>query len=420
MRSVTLPSFLAIHRWPLVVWFSGIGIVFLIRFPVQFVLQRPFLMDFELFRAIAIRILDGQGAHLYDPTGSAQSLFKYAPCWALFMIPFGWLSSQTGAIAWGVLTTAWLLLTCRLADRLCRLMHLRPLPFLAVPAIVLLVRPLLEEFSLGQTNLLWGMLVGTGLFFELTHRRWRAAACLALAISLKLPAMLFLVYFAIRKSWKLVGRTLVLLALINGASAALLFPADPLALFRAWLRVLASSGPDRAFEIGSQSFLALMGRLLRHDGYGVNLFSLSTSMVTLVAGLCQFILFGGLVASRRRLAEPTRTILDGALLAVFMVLFSPTCWVATYTATLFAVIICLAVFLQSPGIRRNGSVLVGILLTVVFSALTSAKVWHALGIRSFRGESYVYLVLMILPLFGLSLAWTLWRQRRVLARGAPA
>ena len=110
-------------------------------------------------------------------------------------------------------------------------------------------------------------------------------------------------------------------------------------------------------------------------------------------------------------------ILDGALLAVSMVLCSPTCWVATYTAALFAVFVAIAWFTAEPRTACHSPPLVlGMLAMGIFSALTSAKVWHALGVRYFRGESYVYLVLMILPLFGLSVAWSLWHQRRLTVR----
>jgi len=50
----------------------------------------------------------------------------------------------------------------------------------------------------------------------------------------------------------------------------------------------------------------------------------------------------------------------------------------------------------------------------VFSALMNAKLWHALGVKVWKGESYVYLVFMIPTWLGLSLVWSLWHQRRLL------
>ena len=403
------------------VWLAGLGVVLLVRFPVNFLLHPPFLMDFDLFHTIALRILQGDAVHLYEPAGSPQSLFKYAPSWALLIAPFGWVSGHAGAVLWSSLTVIWLLLTCWIADRLCRLIGLTPKPFLAVAAVLLLVRPLISEFTLGQTNLLWGMLVAGFLFFEVTRRPWWAAICLALAISLKLPAALFVVYLALRRSWKLVSQVILCGAAINGVAALVLLPPHPTLLFSSWLRVLMISGPDRAFEIGSQSLLALLGRLLRNDGYGLNLLVVPDSTVVLLALLGQAVLFGALFFPRRlALPDTTRTVVDGALLAVLMALFSPTCWMATYNASLFSVFLAVALFTARPQTTlRSLSLAVGAAAVVLCSLLTHAKVWHALGVRAFKGESYVYLVLMILPLLGLSVTWYLWHQRLAIAHQSP-
>ena len=215
-----------------------------------------------------------------------------------------------------------------------------------------------------------------------------------------------------------IGRTLTCLAVLNAAAALVLLPHDPLRLFSSWLRVLLISGPDRAFEIGSQSFLALAGRLLRHDGYGLNIASLPNPAVALVAIGAELAIFSSLFVPKSVVrASPTREVWDAALLMTFMVLFSPTCWIATYSAMFFAVFLAVALVLDRPRVTlRSAPLALSTAAIVILSALMSAKVWRLLGIRSFRSESYVYLVLMILPCFGLAVAWCVWHQRRVAAR----
>ncbi len=375
-------------------------------------------MDFELYRHAALRILDGDAARLYAPFETEQSLFKYAPFWALCWTPLGYLPSQLGSVLWSSLTVVWVLATCWMSHRLCLLANLRSTSALAIPTVLLIVRAITEEFLQGQTNMLWGMLIAGFLLGAATQRRWRAACCLALAISLKLPALVFLPYLAIRRSWALLARVAICGVALNLLAAALLLPSQPFQLFHDWAQTLIRSGPDRAFEIGNQSLLALMGRLLRNDGYGFNVLALSNSAVVAASALVLVALFSSLFAPHAvRLSQPRRIVLDGALLTVLMVLFSPTCWVATYTALFCPMFMALALFLQDPrSTWRSLPLVTGAVATSAFSLMTSAKFWRFVGVRHINGESYVYLVLMTLPLFGLSLAWYLWHQRALLAR----
>jgi hypothetical protein len=100
---------------------------------------------------------------------------------------------------------------------------------------------------------------------------------------------------------------------------------------------------------------------------------------------------------------------------VFMAIFSPSCWVATYSVLLTPLILCVALLAARPAaVIRDPALACGAVAFGLCTALTHSKVWRAIGIPTFKGESYVYLVLMILPLLGLSLAWLLWRARRYL------
>ncbi|MBI4342075.1 MAG: DUF2029 domain-containing protein [Candidatus Omnitrophica bacterium] len=418
MLRTTLRTALSPWQWPLSTWLLLLGMVLAVRFPLKFLVDQAFLMDFDLFHTIAQRVLSHQAITLYDQADTPQAVFKYAPLWALAWTPLGWLSSHAGAVAWSTLTAGFLLGTCWTADRLCRTLGLSPAGFVAPLAVLLLVRPLTAEFLNGQVNVLWGLLVLVCLLAEAARRPWLAALSLASAISLKLPALLFLLYLAARRRWASAGRTLLLLVALNLVAAWALVPSRPLALLAAWQRTLLATGPDRAFEIGSQSLLALLGRLLRADGYGFNVLALPDGAVAAVAALVSLALFAAVcLPPARGTPDPLRTLLDGALLNVFMVLFSPTCWVATYSALLFPVFVAIALFSSQPrAVWRRPSLTLGALAGLLFSALTHAKVWRFLGVRAIKGETYVFEVLMILPLFGLSLAWCLWHQRRWLAR----
>ena len=384
-----------------------------LRFPVNFTLYPPFLMDFETYRYTALRVREGKAAQLYEPTTSERMVFKYAPCWAVAVAPLGWLSDHAGGVLWSCFNVLWLLLTCWMSERLCRLIGLHAPPFLAIVAVLSLVRPITSEYLLGQADLLWGVLLVAFLYCEAVARPWWAALWLALAISLKLPALLWIPYLLLMRRAPVVLRTAAWLLALNVAAAWLLVPAAPLSLFAAWHHALVTSGMTYAFDISNQSLMALAGRLLRHDPYGLNLLVLPDRAVAFITVAIQALLFGALVFSRP--TSTRRLVLDGALLMVFMVLFSPSAWLATYSALLFPSALTLALFFQQPRLlTRRFSVALGAAGLLVFSILMNAKFWHALGIKAWKGESYVYLVFMIPTWLGLSLAWSLWHQRRAL------
>ena len=167
--------------------------------------------------------------------------------------------------------------------------------------------------------------------------------------------------------------------------------------------------------------MALLGRLLRNDGYGLNILSLPDHAVLLIALCVQAALFVTLFFPRPpHEPERLRWMIDGALLMVSMVLFSPTCWIATYNALLLPVCLALALLYNRPRTAWTCPPLAATTLACgLLSLMTHAKFWRALGISHIKGESYVYLVLMILPWFGLSLFATLWWQRYVSLRPLP-
>ncbi len=397
--------------WPAWAWLLGLAAVLLIRFPVKFLFSPPFLMDFEVYRTVAQRVMHGAGAQLYNPTTTDVMLFKYAPCWALLWAPLAWLPGHAAAVLWAALTVLWLVLACAQAAQLCAAAGL-PVPgWLAIPVVLLLVRPVTAEFSNGQVDILWALLVLTSLTAQLRGRPWSAAAALALALSLKLPAAVFLAYLAARRSWGAVGRVCLLVATANIASSLFLAPDQPLRLMTQWITTLSASGASRAFEIGNQSLLSLAGRFLTADGYRLNIAALSPRDVTLVWLALSTALFG-LIVIGPKLQPRRRLAFDGALLTILMVVSSPTCWIATYSALLLpaAVLICVLVGLRGTARTHLPSLLVAGLL-VVLSVMTHGSFWRAVGIHYLRNESYVYLVLMILPWFGVALFAFLWRHR---------
>ncbi len=420
-RAAAVCARLAPWRWPAWAWLALMAVVFTLRFPVNFALYPPFLMDFEVYRAIARRVLEGHALHLYDPTTSERMIFKYAPIWAVLMTPLGWLSVHAGGIAWALVCVVALIVTSWAADRLCRRIVLNPPGWLAPASIGLLVRPLTSGFLLGQSDVVWAALVAMFLRYDDQDRPWRASLWLALAMSLKLPALLFLPYLVVRRRWAMLTRVFAWLAGLNVAAAILLVPYDPMALFVQWQRALRTNASAYAFDIGNQSLLAMAGRLLRADGYGFNVLALNDAAVTWITLAVQAGLFALLLWWPWRGEDHLRRLLDGSVLMVFMAVFSPSCWVATYGVLLLPTCVALALAIARPWrLWRRLAVTLGLLAVVACSVMTHSNFWRAIGMRQIKGETYVYLVLMVLPALGLALVWCLWCQRQAVGRTQPS
>ena len=398
---------------------SGLALTLLLRFPGNFLVWPPYLMDLDVYRAVADRLLHGDALRLYDPTTSELMPFKYAPCWALLWMPLAWLSSHATAVVWATLTVLWLILACWGSLRLCQRAGLGTPPWVSAAVVSVLVRSITAEFLNGQVDLLWALLViGFFVWHHSATRPWLAAGSLAFAIALKLPALIVLAYLVVRRHWHTVARVLALLLATNLGTSFLLAPAHPFVLFARWLHVLQSSGVSRAFEIGNQTLFSLIARFFSADAYRLNLLDLSTPAVFLIGFLVFTLLFWLIVRSPR--PQPHRCaqwLWDGALLTTLMVLCSPTAWVATYSALLLPVVVAIAAIATYPRlVWRDVPSRILMALAVMLSVMTHSSFWKALGIRYLRGESYVFLVLMILPFFALMLFSLLLRQRALLAR----
>ena len=393
--------------------FVLLGLALLLRYPVNFLLHRPFLMDFEVYRAIAQRLLQGEGARLYQPTSSTMMVFKYAPIWALIWMPLGRLSDHAAAVAWTFLGVLALLATLLMCSRLCRRFGIRYHPLTAVATVLILVRPLAEEMGNGQVNLLWGCLAASFVLAAVANRPWRAAAALAGAILLKLPALIFLPYLALQRQWRLLGQTLLMIALALLGSCAFIAPQDPLGLLGSWAHALLNNGSAYAFMVGNQSLLVLLARCFSADGYGLNVLTLPREALTWIAsGLlaCAMALVALPPATRR--PRSGRFLYDAATLTVLMVIFSPSCFSATYTALIFPVFLGLATVTHQCAQRDpdGGSfALAGVVAGL--SLFTTRRAWSLFHLTSWRGEGYLYIVFMILPLLGLALLGLLWRGR---------
>lgn len=371
-------------------------------------------MDFNVYYTVAHRLIDGAGASLYLPTtpNSEMMVFKYAPAWAVVWAPLAWLPLQTAAILWTTFNLAALLATLVLCRALCKRAEIEPFPLLGIVAVLAILRPIGEEMGNGQVNLLWGFLITVFLYGAATNRLWTAAWALAGAILLKLPAAIFLPYLVCRRQGRLAASTATIAAGLTVAASALLNPTAPFQLIQDWCIALARNGTAYAFEIGNQSFLALLGRFLTPDGHGLNVLSLPQPALAWLALTALGALVLAISWPATKLLDQTRRALyETAVLYTVMVIFSPSCTMPSYTALVYPVYVALGALGAQLHRRRLDLASASMAAVgVAMVALTHRKVWRLIGVTVWRGEAYVYLVFMVLPWFGLALIALLWRQ----------
>ena len=390
-----------------------LAIIFIIRFPVQFWLHPPFLMDFNVYHFAANLVATGHGHALYREAYSPGVLYMYAPIWAVVWTPLALLSLHHAAVVWGLLSVGWLIATLWCADRLAELAGLRVWPWASVLAVLLLSRILITEFGNGQADVWWGGLVACFLVCELRGQAHLAAISLALSMALKLPSAIVLPYLLITGRWRSAVRAAGWFIFLVVVGAVLVDPRNPGFVLAEWGRCLLATGPPSMFRIGDQSFTALMARLLTADGYGLNVLSLTRPAVTMVAMILEAGLFSLIalpfVRPQRRVAD---FVIDGALLMILMALASPSCWLATHSVHLLPTALATTLLANHPSraLRDPWSLLFAG-LTGLFSFLTHSKFLRAMGLASWQGETYVFLVLMVAPLMALSLFAFLRRQR---------
>lgn len=197
--------------------------------------------DFASFYNAAALAVHGQGAHVYDtffsyaPGASPVPMFFLYPApVALLLAPLGFFSFQTALVLFQMLSHASLWGALALWSR-GRSDDQRLTGFI----LIFLFFPVLYSLQVGQAEpLVLLALIATAALHE-SGRAYLAGLFLAAAICLKLFLLFLLVYLVLRRSWRLLGWTLIWLTALFWASGVAV-PWDVQAQY--WSRVGSSLG----------------------------------------------------------------------------------------------------------------------------------------------------------------------------------
>jgi hypothetical protein len=339
---------------------------------------RSKMRDFEVYHTAARR------AAAAEPLYRAEDehyQYKYFPAFAVALIPLGSVPLDTAKALWTALSLT----------SLAALLYasLRVLPDRRLPARVLVTLTVIalakfygHEVVLGQTNLLFALLLA-GAIAALLHRRDAAAGVLAgLSVWVKPYALVFLPYLLVAR------RPGAALAMIGAVTAGLVLPvlrygwSGNLSLLAAWRSTVTGTTGSTLTSQDNVSIFALAGKWLG-DGAAA---SLLTTLILLAVGAAALLML------RWRAGARQPEYLDCGALMTVIPLLSPQGWdYVLLVATPF--VMCLVNAM--PVLPRGWQIAAGAALAA--SALSLYDVLGAALYRQFMALSLItvcYLVLL--------------------------
>jgi glycosyl transferase family 87 len=268
--------------------------------------------DFEVYWRAGSRAAAAEPLYRED---DEHFQLKYLPAFAVLAIPAAMLPLPVAkAIGFGISVA---LIPVLLALSLGLLPERRrPASALALVTFVLMAKFYGHELVLGQVNVLFAVIVLTGVQLVANGRRAGAGLLFALAVIIKPYAVLFL-------PWLAAGRAMRALAAAGaGLLAALVLPVPlygwqgTLALHRDWWRTVTESTAPNLLNADNVSLAAMYAKWIGVGSASAVLATGTAAALLIVAAVAVF--------RRQRLSRPEG--LEAALLLTLIPLLSPQGW----------------------------------------------------------------------------------------------
>lgn len=171
--------------------------------------------------------------------------FKYSPLFALLFSPLTMLKPPTALFVWDILNIFLLYFMFYIFYKLKLMTFNKPqdLLIIIICLFALTGRFIFVNIKLGQVNILLCSLMLLTMYFEINKKYFWSSVALALSLMIKFFPLLFLLYFILKRRFKLVGYTLLMVLFF------LLLPSVysgfglNLKYLQAWFILLKSSPP---------------------------------------------------------------------------------------------------------------------------------------------------------------------------------
>jgi hypothetical protein len=210
-------------------------------------------------------------APLYNSNQGIEE-FKYLPLFALVFSPLVMLKTLPALYLWSILNIFLLYFMFFL------LYKLKQISFISVKDLLLIIcllaltgRYIVANIKIGQVNILLCFLMVLTMYFEINKKYFWAAVVLAFSLMMKFFPLLFLIYFILRRRFKIVFYTLVVILIF------LLLPGIysgfglNLSYLRDWFILLKSTPANLLYSVKNYSFLSFFSWffIARHEPYAI-------------------------------------------------------------------------------------------------------------------------------------------------------
>jgi hypothetical protein len=335
--------------WPLIV-VSLAAVIFTAR-------VRREMVDFDVYRTAAIRATSAEP--LYR-TSDGHYQFKYLPAFAIVMTPFARLDAEAAKVVWFALSVGLLTALVRWSVRALPERR-RTERLLLWMAVLLMAKFYAHELTLGQTNIVLGVLLVGALLAVQIDQPIAAGVLIGLAAFVKPYALVLLPWLAVTHGLAAAGACLGVLG------AGLLLPVirygwtGNLALLQSWSRTVSESTAPTLLGADNVSVAAMWAKWVGPGRLAAGL------AVASAAGLLA--MAAAVWAGRRRVDSPD--YLEFALLMLLIPLLSPQGWDYVLLLATPAIVVLVDRFAELP---RSWRIVAGTAL-----ALMSLTIFDVMG-----------------------------------------
>jgi Glycosyltransferase family 87 len=270
------------------------------------------MVDFEVYRTAGARVAAGES--LYRVSDEHYQ-FKYFPASAFLFTPFAALPDSAARALWFALSVALLvgMVTLSLRQLPSRAV---PVPIIVVGTILTLAKFYAHELTLGQANLLFGVVAVAALAQLQRGRDAGGGATFGAAALVKPYGLLFLPYLIATGRFRAAG-TCAAVLILGLACPVITYGVDGNArLLGSWREVVTGS---TLVNLTNQDNVSIAAMYVKWLGHGSTAYWLTILTSFALVGVC-----AAVIAMRRRLAAPD--YLEVALLLTAVTLLSPQGW----------------------------------------------------------------------------------------------
>ena len=210
-------------------------------------------------------------APIYNSNSGIEE-FKYLPLFALIFSPLAMIKKLPALYIWTILNIFLLYFIFLLLYRLKQISFTRVKDLLLIICLFTLTgRYILSNIKLGQVNILLCLLMVLTMYFEINKKYFWASVVLAFSLTIKFFPLLFLVYFVLRRRFKIVTYTILMIVIF------LLLPGVysgfglNLKYLREWFILLKSTPAHLLYSVKNYSLLSFFSWFFvaRHEPYPI-------------------------------------------------------------------------------------------------------------------------------------------------------